>query len=318
MKWILIVAGLLFVKAQAQSVAPVQYPHPVQHLHLNIEQQPATMAYMDVHPSRPNGQTVLLFHGKNFNGFYWKEVIAFLNEAGYRVIAPDQVGWGRSSKPNIHYSFFLLADNTRQLLDSLGVSQVHVIGHSMGGMLATRFALMYPDKVVKLVLENPIGLEDYSSFVPYRPTTTLYKKELAATYQSYKDYQKTYYPQWKPEYEALVRAQAQALDEPDFRQTAWANALTTQMIYEQPVVYQFHSLDVPTLLIIGQLDRTVVGKDALTDAQKKQYGNYPILGKKVHQQIRGSKLVELEGVGHIPHIQVLPKFKQHVLKFLQP
>src|SRR5688500_10666147 len=81
----------------------VQYPSTVNYITLNIERQPVKMAYMDVAPAKANGNTVLLLHGKNFNGYYWKDVIAFLSATGYRVIVPDQVGWGRSDKPNIHY-----------------------------------------------------------------------------------------------------------------------------------------------------------------------------------------------------------------------
>src|SRR5215216_2419769 len=108
------------------------YPHPVQYLSLSIEQQQTRMAFMDVASSKPNGKTVVLFHGKNFNGYYWKDVIAFLGAAGYRVIVPDQVGWGMSDKPNIHYSFHLLAANTKKLLDTLGIQKTHILAHSMG------------------------------------------------------------------------------------------------------------------------------------------------------------------------------------------
>ena len=94
------------------------------------------------------------------------------------------------------------------------------------------------------------------------------------------------------------------------------NALTYQMIYEQPVVYSFDSIKAQTLLIIGQEDRTVVGKNNLTEEQKKIYGQYPALGRKTRQRIKNSKLIELPGVGHIPHIQVLPLYKQHLLTFL--
>jgi pimeloyl-ACP methyl ester carboxylesterase len=96
----------------------LSYYSPVKFISLNIEQQTVKMAYMDVSSSKPNGKTVLLLHGKNFNGYYWKDVIAFLNENGYRVIVPDQVGWGKSDKPNIHYSFHMLAANTKKLLDT--------------------------------------------------------------------------------------------------------------------------------------------------------------------------------------------------------
>jgi pimeloyl-ACP methyl ester carboxylesterase len=159
---------------------------------------------------------VILFHGKNFNGLYWKDVIAFFTNAGYRVIVPDQIGWGKSSKPNIKYTFEMLAKNNRLLLDSLKIDKAIVIGHSMGGMLATRFSLLYPDKVMKLVLEDPLGLEDYKKFVPYNTMEAQYKKELKATYASYKKYQTSYYPVWKPEYKLYVKAQAEALKQKDF------------------------------------------------------------------------------------------------------
>jgi pimeloyl-ACP methyl ester carboxylesterase len=301
---------------QTSSAQNVQYPAEIKYNHLSIERQPVKMAYMDVPAAKPNGHTVLLLHGKNFNGYYWKDVIAFLTAAGYRVIVPDQVGWGRSDKPNIHYSFHLLASNTKKLLDSLHIDRVHVIGHSMGGMLATRFALMFPQTVDKLIYENPIGLEDYRTFVPYTPLEKQFENELKATYQSYKAYQQTYYPVWKPDYEQYVAAQAEPLNSPNFEQTAWANAVTYQMIYEQPVVYEFKNIKVPTMIIIGQEDRTVVGKGLLAKEVAAQHGQYPQLGKWLQGQIKGSKLVKLKGVSHIPHIQVPDVFKKEVMQFL--
>ena len=99
------------------------------------------MAYMDMAPTAaPNGRAVLLMHGKNFGGYYWRDVAQALAAAGYRVIVPDQIGWGKSSKPDIRYSFQLLAANTAHLLDMLGIEKAAVVGHSTGGMLAVRFA----------------------------------------------------------------------------------------------------------------------------------------------------------------------------------
>lgn len=314
---LVILIFLVNLGASAQSPQAVEYPHPVKFFELSIEDQKVQMAYMDAAPTKANGESVILFHGKNFNGYYWKNVIPMLTEAGFRVIIPDQIGWGKSSKPNIHYSFHLLADNNKKLLDSLGIKKVHVVGHSMGGMLATRFALMFPETTGKLVLENPIGLEDYRIFVPYASTEELTKQELAGTYESYKNYQKTYYPVWKEEYEQYAVAQAEALTKPDFPATAFANALTSQMIYEQPVVYEFKNLNVKTLLIMGQLDRTVVGKNRLKKEDQNKYGNYPQLGKNLNREIKNSRLVELGEVGHIPHIQTPDRFKTELLKFLK-
>jgi pimeloyl-ACP methyl ester carboxylesterase len=300
------------------SAGQVVYPYPVQKISLPMDNTTAQMAYMDIQPeANANGKTVVLLHGKNFNGYYWQDVIPFLVTEGYRVIVPDQVGWGRSDKPDIHYSFNLLALNTLILLDSLHINKILLVGHSMGGMLAARFAMLYPERVEKLILENPIGLEDYKRFVPYRKIEKLTETERKATYESYKKYQQSYYPVWKPEYEQYVQAQAEILSDPDFYNIAKVNAITYQMIYEQPVCYEWDRITMPVLLIIGQADRTVVGKDQLSEEQKKLHGQYPALGKKTKQLIKHATLAELPGVGHIPHIQDINLFKTHLLAFLK-
>lgn len=295
----------------------IQYPYPVKYITINVDDQNAKMAYMDVKSENPNGRSVILFHGKNFTGFYWKDVIGFLSNAGYRVIVPDQIGWGLSTKPNTKYSFEMLGHNNKVLLDSLQIDSVNVIGHSMGGMLATRFALMYPERTAKLILENPLGLEDYKRFIPYKTMEQQYKKELAGTYASYKKYQQTYYPLWKPEYEQYVVAQAEPLKQKDFSSVAWINALTYQMIYEQPVVYDFAKLKVPTLILVGGLDRTYIGKEMVPAKKQKLYGNYPVLAANAGKKIKASKVVILAGVGHIPHVQTIEAFRKNVLSFLK-
>lgn len=316
MQILIFVLTIFLVSANPASGQKVVYPYPLHYVDLHLEQRVVRMAYMDIHPNNPNGKTIILFHGKNFNGYYWKDVIPFLSRRGYRVIVPDQVGWGRSDKPNLHYSFHQLAANNMYLLDSLGIEKVSVLGHSMGGMLAVRFCLMYPAAVEKLVLENPIGLEDYKTFVPYQPLQKLFEKERSATYESYKKYQQSYYPAWKPEYEQYVQAQAEGLTDTGFHHIAWVNALTYQMIFEQPVIYEVKNLRLPTLLIIGQEDRTVVGKDQLPANQKARYGNYPLLGKKIKQLIPNATLAELPGIGHIPHIQNTQTFNKLLSSFL--
>ncbi len=295
----------------------IKYPYPVQFFNLNIDEQHLSMAYMDVRPENPNGESILLFHGKNFNSFYWKDVIPALTKAGYRVIVPDQIGWGKSTKPNLEYTFEMLARNNKLLLDSLGIKKINVIGHSMGGMLATRFSLMYPNRLIKLILEDPLGLEDYRNFVKMQPIEKVYKECLNETYTSYKKYQKTYYPVWKSKYEIYVKAQAEALKQNDFSSVAWVEALTSQMIYEQPVLYEFKRLRMPVLFIVGKIDRTIPGKNLLTDAQKKLHGNFPELAKKTASQIKNARVIVLPGVGHIPHIQTTTSFNKDVIDFLR-
>lgn len=161
-----------------QNLSNYKYPYPVHFIKLKVQKQTLQMAYMDVKPKNYNGKNILLLHGKNFNGAYWKTTIEALTTKGYRVIAPDQIGFGKSTKPeHFQYSFHQLAQNTKAILDELNITKTAVLGHSMGGMLATRFALMYPETTEKLILENPIGLEDYKVVVPYQPIDWWYEKE---------------------------------------------------------------------------------------------------------------------------------------------
>lgn len=313
MKFIL---AILFIYAFSAKAQQTIYPYESKTITLTIEQQPAKMSFMDIPSNTPDAPTVLLLHGKNFNGYYWKDVIRQLHNNNYRVVVPDQVGFGKSDKPNIHYSFSMMAENTAILLDTLGITRVTVVGHSMGGMLATRFVLMYPERVDKLIYENPIGLEDYRLFVPYRSVDEQFAHEQASTFASLKNYQASYYPEWKPEYDQYVAAQYNMMQVPDLKTAAWASALTYDMIYQQPVVYEFSRITTPTLIIIGQADRTIVGKGLLSKQVADEHGQYPKLGEELQRQIHGSKLVRLPGVGHIPHIQAMSEFMKYVLKFI--
>lgn len=288
----------------------VKYPYPVKYFPINTEGQDIKMAYMDVAPTAAaNGKTAILFHGKNFGGYYWGNVIKALTNIGYRVIVPDQIGFGKSSKAFIHYSFHQMATWNKRLLDTLGIQKTVVLGHSMGGMLATRFALMYPETTEKLLLENPIGLEDYKTFIPYITTAQQYQTELKTTAESVrKYYQGSYFTYWKPEYEYLVSIAGGVTNSSDYPRWAKVAALTYTMIYEQPVVYEFQNLKVPTVLFIGKEDKTIVGKGLLTPDQQALHGQYKLLGKQTAAKIIGAKIIEFDACGHIPHIEIPTEF----------
>ncbi len=319
----------LFQTSIAQKERPVldimltnyEYPFEVHFMNFKSQNQDLKMAYMDLRPQKANGKTVVLLHGKNFNAAYWKTTINALTKEGYRVIAPDQIGFGKSSKPvGYQFTFQQLALNTKGLLDHLKVKKIDLLGHSMGGMLATRFALMYPEMVEKLVLENPIGLEDWKLVTPYVPIEENYQIELKANYESAKQYQvASYYDNaWKPEYEEWVYLLTGWVKSPDYPVVAMINAQTTDMIFTQPVLYEFKNLKVPVLLIIGTRDRTAIGKNRVADKTvRKKMGQYQLLGKEIQREIPGAKLAELENVGHLPHIEVFGRFIKLLIDYLK-
>lgn len=299
-----------------------KYPYEVKYFTFNSQGEDMKMGYMDVAATdNPNGEVVVLLHGKNFNGAYWRELIAALNKDGYRVIVPDQVGFGKSSKPvGYQFSFQQLALNTKMLLEELKVEKINLLGHSMGGMLATRFALMYPEMCKKLILENPIGLEDWKTVASYTSIDQHYQNELKATYESTREYQNTFYydKKWKESYDEWVYLLTGWVKSPDYPQVAKVNAKTADMIFTQPVVYEFKDLNVPTLLIIGTRDRTAIGKNTVKDpVVREAMGQYQLLGKKTQKLIKGSELVELDDVGHLPHIETFDRFIVPLKAFLK-
>lgn len=246
---LLITLLLLMNLCRAQGLKPldanlsnVAYPFEVHYISLQNQAQTLRMAYMDLQPARPNGKIVLLLHGKNFNGAYWEQTARHLADNGFRVVMPDQVGFGKSTKPqNYQYSFQQLAENTEAIMDKLGLNKYIVFGHSMGGMLAVKYAVAYPAQVEKLILENPIGLEDYRKFSPWQSIDKNYKDELGKTYEDLKKYQLQFYydNKWKPEYDKWLNLLAGWTLSPDYPLIAWNNALTSDMIFTQPVVYDF-------------------------------------------------------------------------------
>lgn len=308
------------IKPLDATLSNYQYPFEVHYLDLQSQKQNLKMAYMDVKPQKSNGKIIMLLHGKNFNGAYWEKTAKDLSKKGFRVVIPDQIGFGKSSKPESYqFSFPQLVDNTKAILDKLKIEKAIVLCHSMGGMVATRFTLLYPEKVEKLILENPIGLEDYKTFASYQTLDKAYASELKNTAETYKNYQlKFYYDnKWKEEYQPWLDLIAGGTIHPDYPKVAWNAALTSDMIYNQPVCYEFKNIKVPTLLIIGTRDRTAIGKDRAPKELQPKMGQYQELGMKTQQQITGSKLVEIENVGHLPHIELYDKFWSALYDFIK-
>ena len=296
------------------------YPWPVEHFRFASQGADLDMAYMDVKPAKPNGAVAVVLHGKNFCAATWRETIKALADAGYRVIAPDQIGFCKSSKPeHYQYSFQQLAGNTHALLASLGVSRATLIGHSTGGMLAIRYGLMYPGETSRLVLVDPIGLEDWKAKgVPWQSVDAWRRQELRTTADSIRDYERTTYyaGSWQPAYEEWVQMLAGMYRGQGRDIVAWNSALLDDMIYTQPVVYEFARLEPPVLLMIGDKDTTALGKALAPPDVQATLGNYPALGKAAAAAMPHARLIEFSELGHAPQIQAPEAFHKALLEGL--
>lgn len=278
------------------------YPHPVAFLPLTLYGQDVRMAYMDVAPTgQANGRTVVLLHGFNFFGEYWAGTIDALTGAGFRVVVPDQIGFGRSSKPIIPYSLHDHAANTRQLLEDLGIARAAIVGHSFGGMLATRFASAYPDVTTHLGLVNQIGMEDARRERPWRRTDAAYENTLGRDYDSIRQGIERYFVTWKPEYEKFIRVHYGWTLSADWPRFAMVRTLNSQIIYSDPIVYDWPHIQAKTLVIGGDKDGP----------------NFPELAARVAESIPNAELVLIENVGHNPHLEAPDQLHPRLVEFLR-
>jgi pimeloyl-ACP methyl ester carboxylesterase len=267
------------VKPGSITCEDVPYPYPSSYLPITLYGQDVRMAYMDVAPvGQPNGHTVVLLHGNNFAGFYFGGPIDALRKAGFRVIVPDQIGYGRSSKPIIPYNFHDMARNTRLVLQAARVDRAMVVGHSMGGMLAARFATQYPDMVERLVLYNPIGLTDARFARPWESTDDAYKRTLGATYQTTRAGLMRYVAHnpaaWTPDFESYARIRYSWTLGSDWPRLAMVQTLVSQVIYLDPVVDDWAHIKAPTL-VFGGAEDVLPGSAALFKERMKFVAETP-------------------------------------------
>ncbi len=287
------------------------YPFKVQVFKFKSQKQTLAMAYGDL-GNKKSQKIALLLHGKNFSGFYWDKIANDLVKMNYRVIIPDQIGFGKSSKPeNYDFSFSQLALNTKKLLDHLKIKKYQIVGHSMGGMLAVHLAYLDETNVNSITLVNPIGLEDYSKYVLYKDPDFFYQNEVNKTVQQFRSYQqKNYYDgKWSNQYEQLLAPFKGWRSGPDWSLIAWNNALTYGPIFSEEIVSKLSRIKIPTTLILGTRDRTGPGRGWKKLGVTRKLGLYQKLGKDIMStNPKFIKLIELDGLGHMPQFEDYSRF----------
>lgn len=328
--FVLAIAGTLAASATAQTrpsapptptdVAPgsitcedVPYPYPVSYLSFTLYGQDVRMAYMDVPAAgTPNGHTVVLFHGNNFAGFYFGGPIDALRKEGFRVVVPDQMGYGRSSKPIIPYGFSDWARNTKLVLDSLKIEKAMIVGHSMGGMLAARFATQYPGVTERLVLYNPIGLTDGRYDRPAGSPDEAYKQTLASTYQTIRASIMRYVAHnpaaYNADFEKYTRVRYAWTLSADWARLAMVQTLINQVQYHDPVVYDWAHIKAKTLVFGGDQDM-LAGTPANFQARMKYISETIPNGN--------ARLLLLPGLGHVPHMEAPERVYPPLIAFLK-
>lgn len=289
------------------------YPFPSSYFPLTTYGQDVRMAYMDVAPlGTPNGHTVVLLHGNNFAGFYFGNLAEAIRKEGFRVIIPDQMGYGRSSKPIIPYSFNDFARNTKNLLASLNIQKAMIVGHSMGGMLAARFATQYPAVTERLVIYNPIGVIDGRFDRPAQSVDDGYKQALGQTYQSIRASLMRYVAHnpsaWNQTFETYARIRYGWTLSADWPRLAMVQTLIGNVNYADPVVYDWSHIKATTLAF-GGADDFLAGTPAVFQARMKVLADSVPDGK--------GRLLLIPGLGHVPHLEAPERTIPPLVAFLK-
>lgn len=276
------------------------YPYPSKYLPLTLYGQDVRMAYMDVAPTgRANGHTVVLFHGNNFAGFYFGNIAEALRAEGFRVIITDQMGYGRSSKPIIPYGLSDFARNTRAVLQAECIDKAMIVGHSMGGMLAARFATQYPDVTERVVIYNPIGLSDGRYSRPIGSVDESYRRTLeSTTYTSIKNSLMRYVAHneaaWNDTFETYAKIRYGWTLGADWPRLAMVQTLIGNVIYNDPVVYDWAHIQAPTLVFGG-------AEDYLAGTPENFQRLMGVIADTIPEG-RG-RLLLIPGLGHVPHLE---------------
>lgn len=244
-----------------------------------------------------NGAVVVLIHGFSVPLYMWDPTFQSLSKAGFRVIRYDLYGRGLSDRPRLRYDRTLFVDQLKELLDALGIGEpVHLAGTSMGGAVATAFAVCYPERIRKVVLIDPLskkrkigilawpGLGEYiakSFYIPLAP-----RKQL----QDFAD--PNSFPEWPVRFREQMR----------YRGFSRALLSTTRHFMNQEHILDYQMLGQyrkKVLLLWGMSDR-MFGMD---EADK--------LG-----DILGVEIVWVEKAGHIPHYERPEVVNPLIIRFL--
>src|SRR5262245_48906252 len=241
-----------------------------------------------------SGPAVILLHGLGGDASNWApNIIPFSKR--YRVIVPDQIGFGHSDKPMINYRVGTLIDFLDGFMKELKMNRASLVGNSLGGWTAAAFALAHPDKVDRLVLVDAAGYSldknvDPRTLNTLNPST----REGVKLVMSLVFYNKELY------------ANPALTDQFFARKMAAGDGYTIQRFVDSVIAGE-DMLDTtasrikqPTLIVWGRQDALV-----------------PLaIGERYHKDIGGSQMLVIDKCGHVPQIEQSAQFNEAVIRFL--
>ncbi|MEO1021806.1 MAG: alpha/beta hydrolase [Bacteroidota bacterium] len=269
-------------------------------------QSDVSLAYID---EGSGSQTVILIHGLASNAGFWRYVIPDLSKS-YRVIAVDLPGFGKSDKGDFSYGISFYADQILALMNELKIDKAILAGHSMGGQISMNFALQYPERLNKLVLASPAGIE---SFKPgeakwlrnvFRIDDIVYSgEEIVRT-----NLNRNFYS-WSDEYEWMVEERVRMAKGKEMKEFAHAVIQSVGAMLDEPTTNRLHEITTQTLIIYGEHDGLIPNPFLHPGFTSKVF-------EKGAREIPDARLVELPKCGHLLQIEQPEQFVSELKQFI--
>jgi len=290
--------------AQGQDIfESLQYPYEVRHVKLENGE---SMAYVD----EGQGAVVVMVHGLGSYLPAWKKNIEDL-KSDFRCIAVDLIGYGKSSKPEETFTLTEQSAMIAELLEKLDISHYHIMGHSMGGQIGIHHALQYKDRVDKLVLIAPAGIETFTDmqrniFRGMQPEFIMVS-DAAAIETNFK----ANFHDFPQQAEFMIHDRIQMKEDPQFKQYAGAVVAGIHGMVDELVYEKLEELDLPTLVLFGTEDNLIPNRTFNPDLSTED------VWRRAKEKIPNSQGALIPGAGHMLMFEKPQEVNRHLLKFLK-
>jgi 2-hydroxy-6-oxonona-2,4-dienedioate hydrolase len=283
-------AALLIFMASASAQTTAAAPPPRVEKEITIYGQ--KIHYVE---AGRGAQTVILLHGLGGNSSNWTLNINALS-AQYRVIVPDQLGFGKSDKPVINYRVATYVDFLDRLYSQLKIERATLVGNSMGGWIAALYAVSHPERVERLVLVDAAGFAppkdfDVKQLAGLNPSTREGMRELAK----------------RVFYNRELSTSDAAIDLMLTQRMTAGDGYTIQSLIESIARNEdmldgkLSAIKLPTLIIWGREDGLVPLAEA---------------GERFRREIPQAEFLVFDKCGHAPMVEKATEFNAALLKFL--
>lgn len=295
----------LILPAQSFQFKDLDYPYPTHQVSLGEDIE---LTYID---EGEGSKTLLFIHGLNAYLPVWQKNIDSLRQH-YRCVALDLPGFGKSTKGEYPYTIAFFAEQVLSLADKLDLENLYLVGHSLGGQIAAKAALMQPEQIQGLVLMAPTGLESFSdnqiallkSFSSPQYYRNLSDVKLRSNLQA------NFY-QWPKEAEFMLHDRIKARQAPDFDRFTQASAQTNTSMLDEPIKAQLPDIRVPTLLLFGSQDSLVPNAYFSPDLKAET------LAQQAQAQIPDARYQIIPEAGHLVQFEKASEVNAAIRQFVK-